>query len=193
MAVPVPEASGLGARRPCPRVRPTLALLALAATSLAGCTGGDGPDAVLPGVRTDTTVTDSFRCGELLTAAGCVIVRVPHVDSGCAPEVPGYVVCNGMLEWTAETGAAAPQTRLTVSVNGTDAGGPCTANPGARCSLAGTANFTHHFTRPGQEHRWTVTISARADAPGDPAPATGEFTLDIVMVVRTEDAEAADA
>jgi hypothetical protein len=170
-----------------------LAAFVIAATSLAGCTGGDVPDAILPGVRTDTTVTDSFRCGELLMAAGCVIVRVPHVDSGCAPEVPGYVVCDATLEWTAETGAAAPQTRLSASVNGTDVGDSCTANPGAICQLGGSVNFTHRFTGPGQEHRWSVTIVARADAPGDPAPATGEFSLDVVMVVRTEERSAAEA
>lgn len=164
----------------------------LAAAVFAGCADG-GPDAVLPGVRTESTVTDSFRCGELLFAAGCVIVRVQHVDSGCAPEVPGYVVCNATLRWRAETGAVAPQTELTVTVNGTQAGGSCTANPGATCDLGDEVGFTHRFDGPGEEHRWSVEIVARADAPGDPGPATGEFTLQLNMVVRTEETSAADA
>ena len=172
-------------------MRVVLPVLLLAATALAGCSA-DGPDAVLPGVRTESTVTDSFRCGELLFAAGCVIVRVGRVESGCSPEVPGYVVCNATLEWTAETGAVAPQTRLTVSVNGTATGDSCMANPGATCMLSGIANFTHRFDGAGEEHAWSVTIAAQADAPGDPGPMTGEFTLRIDMVVRTEEASAAD-
>jgi hypothetical protein len=171
-------------------VRPPVALLLLA-TALAGCSG-EAPDAVLPGVRTESTVTDSFRCGELLFPAGCVIVRIGHVDSGCAPEAPGYVVCNATLDWAAETGAAVPQTTLRVTVNGTDPGDSCMANPGAKCTLQGRASFTHHFDGPGEEHAWTVTVAARADAPGDPAPATGEFTLRVDMLVRTEATSAAD-
>jgi hypothetical protein len=163
----------------------------IAAAALAGCSDA-GPDAVLPGVRTESTVTDSFRCGELLLAAGCVIVRVERVDSGCAPEAPGYVVCNATLHWTAETGAAAPQTRLTASVNGTDVGDACTANPGARCTLQGELSFRHHFDGPGEEHPWTVSITARAETPGDAPPATGEFTLTLAMLVRTEETSAAD-
>lgn len=168
-----------------------LVAILFTAIALAGCST-HGPDAILPGVRTESTVTDSFRCGELLFTAGCVIVHVGRVESGCSPEVPGYMVCNGTMEWMAETGAVAPQTRLTVSVNGTETGDSCVPTPGAKCFLEGAANFTHHFGGPGEEYAWSVAIAAQADVPGDAGPVTGEFTLRIDMVVRTEEASATD-
>lgn len=167
-----------------------LVALLVAVTALSGCSDV-GPDAVLPGVTTESQVSDEFRCGELLFAAGCVIVRIPHVDSGCVPEIPGYVVCNATVFWSATSGAVAPQTRLRATVNGT-AAGSCTANPGATCSLEGNATFTHSFSGPGEEHAWTVVVAARADAPGDPGPMTGDFTLTVNMLVRTEEPSAAD-
>ena len=167
-----------------------LALAMAAAVGQAGC--AQAPEARLPGVFTHSEVVDDFRCGELLFAAGCVIVRVPAVDSGCVPEVPGYVVCNATVAWSVESGAVAPQSRLSVAVNGTPAGGTCMANPGATCRLDGTANFTHRFDGPGERHSWNVTVVARLDAPGDAAATTGEFTLTVRMLVRTEGRGATD-
>jgi hypothetical protein len=169
---------------------PALAL-ALAALMLAGCAGStlDLPDDDLPGVYTDTDVRDGFRCGELLLAQGCVIVRIPHVDSGCSPEVGGYVVCNATLEWTAESGAVLPGSRLSVMAGGEEGPG-CDPAPGTPCSVSGTLNHTRHFDAPGQEGTWNITIEAALTAPGDSPATTGHFTIELKMRIQTEEASA---
>lgn len=169
----------------------TAPAVALAALVLAGCAGPglDLPDDDLPGVYTDTDVRDDFRCGELLFAQGCVIVRIPHVESGCSPEVGGYVVCNATLEWTAESGAVVPGSRLSVLAGGEEGPG-CDAAPGEPCSVSGTLNHTRHFDSPGQEETWNVTIEAALAAPGDSPATTGHFTLTLTMRIRTEEAHA---
>jgi hypothetical protein len=171
-------------------MRPT-AILVLALLVVAGCAAPaiESPDAVLPGVRTETFVADDFRCGELLFAQGCVIVRIEHVDSGCSPEVGRYIVCNATLEWTAESGAVAPGSRLSVVADGSEVPG-CEPSPGIPCKTSGVLNHTHHFGGPGQNDNWSVVVQAHLSAPGDPPPATGEFSLAIEMRVRTEGASA---
>lgn len=148
---------------------------------LAGCTAGGGPDARLPGVRTDATITDDFTCGALLFPRGCVLVRFPTVQSGCDPEVPGYVACNGTVAWTAESGTVVPGSRLVVAVNGTEAGS-CEAP----CGLAGNASFSKRFEGPGETEPWNVSVHARLVVPGDATEAGGEFSLTARFVVRTE-------
>lgn len=155
-------------------------LLAVALVlAMAGCLGG--PDAELPGVYTDSSITDEFTCGALLFPQGCVIVRFPEVHSGCEPEVPGYVVCNGTVAWQAESDDVVPGSRLHVEVNGT-----AVADCPAPCSLAGNASFSHHFDSPGETHPWNVTVRAWLQVPGDVPEATGEFRLTASFVLRTE-------
>jgi hypothetical protein len=167
------------------RVLRALAPLALAAL-LAGCAG---PDRVLPGVRTDTHVTDSFQCGALVFPEGCPVVRVPRVDSGCAPEAGRYVLCNTTLEWTAASGAAVPGSRLDVRVGGEPAGS-CEPAPGRPCALRGNASYVHHFSGPGQKDVWDVGVVAALSSPGGSAQASGTFSLAVEMAVRTEGDEA---
>jgi hypothetical protein len=166
----------------------SLGLLTLLA--LSGCSGADLPDGDLPGVRTETAITDDFRCGELLFTQGCVLVRIDHVESGCAPEVGGYTVCNATLSWTAESGAVVPGSRLVVTAGGNGTPG-CQPAPGSPCKVSGTLSHTHHFGGPGQEDPWTIVIAAELVAPGEPPLATGRFTLTLEMRVRTEPASAA--
>ena len=158
-----------------------LALLAPLALALAGCTAGGGPDARLPGVYTDSAIEDEFTCGALLFPHGCAIVRFPAVHSGCEPEVPGYVACNGTIAWSATAGAAVPGSQLVVRVNGTSAGS-CEAP----CTLHGNASFDHHFDAAGQRHAWNVSVLATLAAPGAVPEAGGSFRLTAAFVVRTE-------
>jgi hypothetical protein len=163
------------------------AVWALAMAALAGCSSLEvvGPDDDLPGVRTTTTLDDDFRCGALLFPQGCVIVRIPHVDSGCSPEVGGYVLCDATLDWVAGSGAVLPGSRLSVAVNGTERG-TCEPAPGEPCQVSGSLNQTHHFGGPGQNETWRFIIDARLSSPGDAPETTGHFTLTIDMLVRTE-------
>lgn len=161
-----------------PAMRWTLPL-ALAATALAGCSGG--PDARLPGVFTDAAIHDEFSCSPLLGPQGCPIVRFPEVHSGCDPEVPGYVVCNGTVEWDASVAAAAPGTRLVAELNGTGVGA-CEAP----CRLTGNASFVHHFDGAGERQPWNVSVLARLDVSGSAPGAGGFFRLTAEFVVRTE-------
>lgn len=148
---------------------------------LAGCTAGDGPEARLPGVFTDSRIADEFTCGALLFPQGCVIVRFPGVRSGCEPEVPGYIVCNGTVSWSATSGAVVPGSRLVVTVNGTEVDA-CDAP----CTVSGNASFLHHFDAAGERHRWNVSVLARLVVPGDAPEAGGSFRLTAAFVVRTE-------
>lgn len=164
----------------------TAAALALTLL-LAGCSS---PDATLPGVYTDSAITDKFRCGALLGPDGCVIVRFDEVHSGCSPEVPGYVECNATVEWSATSGAALPGSRLVVEVNGTEVG-DCEVPQGRTCRVAGVTNMTHSFDGPGERHPWTLEVRARLEGPAIPE-ATGEFTLRLDLVMRTQDGDATD-
>ena len=170
---------------PMPEAR--LLVVGLVALVLSGCSGArlDLPDHDLPGVYTDTDVRDEFRCGELLMPQGCVIVRVPHVESGCSPEVGGYVVCNATIEWTADSGAAVPGSHLSVVAGGVEVPS-CDPEPGSPCQVAGVLHSTRHFDSPGQDQTWTVAIEAVLDAPGDVPSTTGSFTLELEMRIRTE-------
>jgi hypothetical protein len=172
-----------------PSTPATVPALLVAALALAGCTAGSDPlpDDRLPGVRTETTVRDDLRCGALLFPHGCVVIRAERAESGCAPEVGGYVVCNATLDWSAESGAALPGSQLVVSFNGTEAG-RCVAAPGDPCRLVGNATYTHHFEGAGQADEWLVALTARLDAPGEASEAEGEFVLVLAMRVRTEGA-----
>jgi hypothetical protein len=188
MGVPVgrgPLRPGFPLAPPGPPVRTAALLVALA---LAGCLAGDGPDARLPGVATDATITDELDCGALLFPSGCALVRFPEVHSGCDPEVPGYVVCNGTVAWQAESGSVVAGSRLLVSVNGTQAG-----SCAAPCSLAGNASFVHRFGSPGETHPWNVSVLARLDVPGDVPAAGGSFRLTASFVVRAEDRDSLSA
>jgi hypothetical protein len=167
-------------------LRAALAALPLLLALVAGCSA---PDRELPGVRTDTRVTDSFQCGALVFPQGCPIVRLPRVESGCAPEAGGYVQCNATLGWEAESGAAVPGSRLEVRVGGQPAGG-CDAGPEAPCSLRGNATFGHSFSGPGQKERWAASFVATLDPPGGAPQAGGTFSLTVEMTVRTEGGEA---
>lgn len=173
------------------RLAPVLVVAALVA--LAGCDlpgAGDGADARLPGVRTTTTLEEEHTCGPLLLPAGCVTVLIEKADSGCAPEVPGYVTCDATLRWNATAGSTSPGARLVAVVNGT-AGPSCEPGPAGRCTVRGNVSTTHAFSGPGQEAAWTVTLQARLEgaAPGG----EGSFTLRMRMLVRTEPGSAADA
>lgn len=186
MAVPVRQGFPDGALGP-PLPRPAVLLaLPLLVALLAGC---GGPDRQLPGVRTETRIVDSFRCGPLLFAEGCPIVRIPHVASGCAPEAGGYVVCNATLDWTATSGAALPGSRLEVRVGGEPVGS-CGPAPGTPCAIRGNATYTHHFGGPGQQDVWAVGLVAVLTAPGEAPQAEGTFSLAVEMTVRTEGGEA---
>lgn len=162
----------------------------LAALALAGCTGGaETPDDLLPGVRTETAIDDSFHCGALLFAAGCTLVRVEHVESGCAPEVGGYVVCNATVRWSATSGAAEPGSTLGTWVNGTAGAGCAPMLPGA-CRVEGEERFEHHFSGPGQQTTWNLTFFAQLQPPSGSPATTGTFRLDLRMETRTEGAQA---
>ncbi|MHB1260848.1 MAG: hypothetical protein ACYC2H_03945 [Thermoplasmatota archaeon] len=163
----------------------TVATLVLLAALAAGCAGPVLTDDDLPGVYTENTISDEFRCGELLFPHGCVIVRVPRVESGCSPELGGYVVCNATLDWSAESGAALPGSRLSVAADGNETPG-CDPVPGTPCKVSGIVNRTRHFSGPGQEETWPIVIEATLSAPGDAAATTGSFTLTIEMRIRTE-------
>lgn len=162
-------------------------MLVVLGMAVAGC---GGPDARLPGVYTDSAVEDDFTCGALLAAEGCVIVRFPKVRSGCEPEVPGYVVCNATITWTATSGAALPGSVLRVAVNGTEVEG-CAPGPGFPCHVQGLSVFTHHFDGPGERHAWNHTVRAWLEVPGGVPETGGEFTLALTMQVRTEPRDAA--
>jgi hypothetical protein len=170
---------------------PTLAsqLSALAAfAALAGCSGPgglDAPDDLLPGVRTETTVDDEFRCGALLFPQGCAIVRIGRVESGCAPEVGGYVLCNATIDWSADSGAVEPGSRLRTAVAGVE-GPSCDPLPGQPCRVEGSANYTHHFTGPGEKDTWAIPFTAWLETPSGSSETSGDFALQLVMVVRTE-------
>lgn len=170
------------------------ALLVPAVLALAGCGGAPltQADAILPGVRTTSSVDDEYACGALLFAAGCVIVRVMRVESGCSPQVPGYVLCNATLSWTATSGSLAPDDRLATWVNGT-AGPHCAPpeGPGASCTVGGDLRWSHAFDGPGEDAWWNVSLEARLE--GAPEPATGWFRLDVRMHVRAQDAGEAEA
>ena len=187
-----PEDSVDGGRVAAQAMR--LAVLLVLAAALAGCAGKAGvdADATMPGVVTDSRVDDDFRCGELLFAAGCTVVRIPHVVSGCIPEVPGYLHCNATIGWEASSGAVAPGSRLVMRVNDT-AAGSCIVDPGAVCGLAGQAAFGHSFAGPGEARTWTLVLAARLESPDGTPATTGEFTLTVRMEVRAQDIEAADA
>lgn len=171
-----------------------LAAILVLAVALAGCGEAalDEVDATLPGVRTESFVDDEFECGGLLFAAGCVVVRVERVESGCSPQVPGYVLCNATLSWTATSGSLSPDDRLVTSINGT-AGPHCEPpeGPGASCTVGGDLHWAQAFDGPGEDDWWNVTLEARLE--GAPEAATGWFRLDVRMHVRTEPAWAADA
>jgi hypothetical protein len=171
---------------------PLAALLAFALPALAGCSApGDlqPPDDLLPGVRTDTTVEDDFRCGALLVPQGCVIVRIDRAESGCAPELGGYVMCNATLEWSAESGAVEPGSRLRTAVGGNE--GPfCDPLPAQPCRVDGTTNYTHRFLGPGENATWAVPFLAWLETPSGSAGTSGDFSLQLVMGFRTEDAAA---
>lgn len=167
------------------------ALALLLVLALPGCADVE-PEVALPGVHTASTVTDSFRCGELLVPEGCPIVRFPTSDSGCVPELPGHVVCTALVNWTVVSGAAAPGSRLVVAVNGTESAS-CDVEPQGTCTLAGNATYRHGFDHPGQRAGWTLAVDARLEAPGAPATATGEFTLTLTLDFRTGAADAASA
>jgi hypothetical protein len=165
-------------------------VLAAALAGGAGCSTPLAADDELPGVYTETSVVDDFHCGELLVPHGCVVVRIPRVDSGCAPEVGGYVVCKASIEWTAESGAALPASRLEVVAGGNETTG-CQASPGSPCRVSGILEHTRHFDGPGQQDTWAVSITARLTTPGGAPPAEGHFTLVLGLVIRTEPALAA--
>lgn len=165
--------------------------MAFAAVLLGGCSTPDldTPDEILPGVRTDSRVSDSFRCGELLFAQGCVMVRIDRVASGCAPEVGGYVVCNATLDWSATAGAVEPGSRLRTAAGGVD-GPTCEPMPGQPCRVTGSVNRTHHFAGPGEEDLWAIVFTASLETPASLASTSGEFTLAFEMHVRTDDTDA---
>lgn len=165
--------------------------LVAALLAMAGCSapGLDPPDSLLPGVRTHTTVEDDFRCGALLFPQGCVIVRIDRAESGCAPEVGGYALCNATLEWSAESGAVEPGSRLRTAVAGIE-GPSCVAQPGQPCRVAGSANFTHHFSGPGENGTWAIPFLAWLETTSGTAATSGDFSLQIVMAFRTEDERA---
>ncbi|HUR24759.1 MAG TPA: hypothetical protein VM327_01945 [Candidatus Thermoplasmatota archaeon] len=158
---------------------------------LGGCSapGIDAPDAVLPGVRTESIVHDDFRCGELLFAQGCVIVRIERVESGCAPEVGAYVLCNATIEWSATSGAVEPGSHLITEAGGVD-GPTCDPMPGDPCRVTGSVNRSHRFTGPGEEDLWPIVFTAGLETPSSLAGTSGEFTLSLEMRVRTEEADA---
>lgn len=168
------------------RLVPGLLLLAVLFT---GC---NGPDNVLPGVRTEARVTDSFQCGALVVPEGCPIVRLPRVESGCAPEAGGYAVCNATLDWTATSGAALPGSRLDVRVGGEPAGS-CEPEPGRPCALRGNATYSHGFSGPGKKDVWATSLVATLSAPGGSTQAGGTFALAVELTVRTEGGEALTA
>lgn len=165
--------------------------LAAAVLALAGCSTPElePPDALLPGVRTETTVEDDFRCGALLFPQGCVIVRVDGAESGCAPELGGYVLCNATLEWSAESGAVEPGSRLRTAVGGNE-GPSCDPFPGRPCRVDGAVNYTHHFSGPGENDTWAIPFLAWLETPSGTAGTAGDFSLQVVMVFRTEDGSA---
>jgi hypothetical protein len=189
MAVPVaggrPLRQGLAAPAHGAQVR-RAALLLLLALALAGC---GGPDRVLPGVRTEARITDSFQCGVLVVPEGCPIVRLPRVESGCAPEAGGYALCNATLDWTATSGAALPGSRLEVRVGGEPAGA-CEPAPGRPCALRGNATYSHHFGGAGQKDVWATSFVATLAAPGGSSQAGGTFALALELAVRTEGGDA---
>jgi hypothetical protein len=164
-------------------------LLLAALLALAGCSAPadlDAPDDLLPGVRTETTIEDDLRCGALLFPQGCVIVRIERGDSGCAPEVGGYVMCNSTLDWSAESGAVEPGSRLRTAVGGVE-GPSCDPVLGGPCRVAGAVADTHHFSGPGENHTWAVPFLAWLETPSGTSETSGSFSLQVVMVVRTED------
>jgi hypothetical protein len=167
------------------------AALALVSLLLGGCAGTalELPDNALPGVYTSTDIADDFRCGELLFPHGCVVVRIPHVDSGCSPELGGYVTCNATIEWSAQSGAALPGSRLSVVVDGEE-GPSCEPMPGSSCTVSGILHRTQDFGQPGQEGTWSIVIEATLTAPGEAPATTGSFTLALEMGIRTEGPEA---
>lgn len=174
-------------RDPSPTTVARLAC-ALVVAALSGC--ASPPDATLPGVRTESKVEDRFTCGPLLFAAGCTLVHIESVDSGCAPEVPGYVVCDATVWWNASSGSVTPGARLVTAVNGT-AGPTCAPTPGQPCVVRGNVTFRHAFTGPDEQAPWDLTFTARLD--GAAGPAGGDFTLHLSMAMRTEPASATDA
>ena len=168
-------------------MRLRLAAILAASAALAGCL--EGADASLPGVRLDSTVTDAFGCDPLLLAAdGCPVVRAEAVASGCAPESPGYVVCDAALNWSATGGSAG--SRLVTAINGTAGAGcaPAAANP---CRVPGRLEWRRAFGKPGEAHWWNVTLDARVLGPE--GRQQGWFALDVRMRVRTEPLSAVDA
>lgn len=173
------------------KLGPTLAgLSTMVALALAGCTGGiDGPDDRLPGVRTQTTVDDAFVCGALLFPHGCVIVRIERADSGCVPEVGGYVVCNATIAWSATSGAVEPGSRLTTSVNGT-AGPSCDPMPGEPCQTAGVVEHVRHFDGPGENDTWDLEFAAVLETPSGQPATSGSFLLLLRLDTQTEGTDA---
>ena len=170
------------------RVAP-LAVSLAAMLALSGCSSPadvDLPDAFLPGIRTETDVETAFRCGALLFPQGCVIVQIDRVESGCAGEVGGYARCNATIEWSAASGAVEPGSSLRTAVAGVE-GPSCDASPMLSCHVNGTVASSHRFSAPGQNTTWSIPILAWLEAPAGSAATTGEFSLTMTMVFRTED------
>lgn len=155
---------------------------------LAGCSapGLDAPDSLLPGVRTETAIADSFHCGELLFTQGCAILRIDRVESGCAGEVGGYVLCNATVHWSATAGAVEPGSRLTTEANGV-VGPSCEPMPGHACRVNGTVAQSARLSGPGDETRVPFALAAVLAPPSGAAQTGGAFALDLDLRFRSDD------